>query len=169
VDANLIIGGLFSLGGVVLGALLSPVTQLYTERKREQRAADRAKLLVAGELLHVELVLRTVSRGEHWPYLEDINAHLPTTAWQENRSSLVGQIDADLWHRLVMAYALLETDRVRFAMVSRLPPERPLPAKEAEEIKETSDNLGRLRRELGGGGGWRDEINPQIDSLDDAR
>jgi hypothetical protein len=176
VDANLITG-LFSvggtLGGVVLGALLMPLTQLYLEKKREQRAADRARLLIAGELLHAQIVLRGISEGKHWPPLEDVNAFLSTSAWQENRSSLAGKIDEDLWNQLVMAYALLEVDRARFAMVIRLPPEKPLPAKEAEGIKKTSNKLGRLRKELGGGGGWLDEIHdefkPQMDSLNDAR
>lgn len=175
-DANLITG-LFSvggtLGGVVLGALLMPLTQLYLEKKREQRAADRAKLLVAGELLHAQMVLRGISEGKHWPHMEDVSAFLPTSAWQENRSRFVGKIDEDLWNQLVMAYALLEVDRARFAMVIRFEPEKPLPAKEAEGIKETSNKLGRLRRELGGGGGWleeiHDEFKPQMDSLNDAR
>jgi ABC-type branched-subunit amino acid transport system permease subunit len=66
--------GLFSLGGVFLGALLMPLTQLYLERKREQRAADRAKLLVAGELLHAQLILRAASVSRDWPHVEDANA-----------------------------------------------------------------------------------------------
>lgn len=163
--------GLFSLVGVVLGALLTPLTQLYLERKREQRAADRAKLLVAGELLHAQLVLRAASAGRHWPPVEDVNAFLPTSAWQENRSSLAGKIHENLWDQLVMAYALLETDRARFVMANRLPPETPLPAREAEGIKEASNTLGRLHRKLGGGGGWLDEIHdefkPRMDSLND--
>jgi hypothetical protein len=151
--------GLFSLGGVVLGALLTPVTQLYLERQREKRAAKRAKLLVAGELLHAQLSLRSVYKGGHWPVVEDVNAFLPTSAWQENRSSLVGEVDGDLWNQLVMAYALLESDRRRFAMACRLPAPQALPAKEAEGLKQTSNDLGRLRRELGGGGGWLEEIH----------
>ena len=74
-----IVAGLFSLGGVVLGALLAPFTQLYIERKRERRAADRAKLLVAAELLQAQMTLRAVSEGEHWPCYEDPNAFLPTS------------------------------------------------------------------------------------------
>lgn len=153
-----VVTGLFSLGGVMLGALLVPVTQLYLERKREQRAADRAKLLVAGELLHAQLVLRVASEGRHWPWVENIDAFLPTSSWQENRSSLAGNIHEDLWNEVVIAYAVLETDRRRFVMSNRLPAETPLPAKEAEGIKRTSDDLGQLRRKLGGGGGWLDEI-----------
>jgi len=50
-DLQLIWTGLLPLIGIVLGALLTTGTQLYLERKRERRAADRAKRLVAGELL----------------------------------------------------------------------------------------------------------------------
>jgi hypothetical protein len=99
-----IAAGLFSLGGVVIGALLTTFTQLYLERKREQRAADRAKLLVAGELLHAQRILRVVSADKIWPPFEDLNAFLPTSAWQENRSSVAGKVDEDLWNQLVMAY-----------------------------------------------------------------
>jgi hypothetical protein len=163
--------GLFSLGGVVLGALLTPLTQLYLERRREQRASDRAKILVAGELLHAQMTLRAASDLKHWPPVEDGKAFLPTSAWQENRSSLAGKVDEDLWNRLVTAYALLETDRARFVQATRLPPETPLPAKEAEGIKQTSNNLGHLRRKLWGGYVWPDEIDdafkPQMDSLND--
>jgi len=65
-DSHLVIaGGLFSLGGVLLGGLLTPLTQLFLERKRERRVANRAKLLVAGELLQAQLILRAVAKGKH--------------------------------------------------------------------------------------------------------
>jgi hypothetical protein len=167
-----IAAGLFSLGGVVIGALLTPFTQLYLERKQEQRAADQAKLLVAGELLHAQLVLGAVSKSEQWPVVENVDAFLPTSAWRENRATMARKIDEDLWDQLVMAYALLEIDRARFVAANRLPPLTPLPAKEAEGIKEAYFKLGSLRRKLvGGGGGWRDEIHhelkPGMDSLND--
>jgi hypothetical protein len=167
-----IAAGLFSLGGVVIGALLTTFTQLYLERKREQRAADQAKLLVAGELLHAQLVLGAVSKCEHWPVVENVDAFLPTSAWRENRASIARKVDKDLWDKLVMAYAVLESDRARFVAVNRLPALTPLPAKEAEGIKEAYFNLGSLRKQLGGGGGgWMDEIHhelkPRMDSLND--
>src|ERR1035437_65762 len=161
--------GLFSLGGVVIGALLTTFTQLYLERKREQRAADRAKLLVAGELLHAQLGLRAASTGKHWPVFEDVDAFLPTSAWRENRSGLAGKVHEDLWNQLVMKYALLEMDRARFVVANRLPPPTPLPAEQAESMKRECYDLGRLRRKLGAGGVWLDEIHdeykPQMDSL----
>jgi hypothetical protein len=174
-DLQLVIAaGLFSLGGVVIGALLTPSTQLYLERTREKRTADRAKLLVAGELLHAQLVLRAASEGEHWPYTEDANAaaaRLPSSVWEENRSSLVGHVDEDLMNQLIMVYATLEIDRTRFVTASRLPAETSLPPREAQSLKQFSNELGRLRRQLGGGGGWLDEIHdefkPRMASLND--
>ena len=143
-------GGLVSLGALVLGALLKPLTQLYFERKREQRALDRAKLLIAGELLHAEVILSTASIGMHWPFVEDVNGFLPTSAWRENRSSLAGRVDDELWNQLVMAYAVLEDNRSRFVLARRLPPRSSLSAREAEALKDASNNLGRLRKKLGG-------------------
>ena len=118
------------------------------------------------------MILRAASEAGHWPPVEDVDAFLPTSAWQENQASLAGEIQEDLWNRLVMAYALLEFDRARFVTSNNLPPSTPLPAREAEGIKEASSNLGRLRRELGGGGGWlgeiHDELRPSLDSLNDS-
>ena len=157
-DLNLVIaGGLFSLGGVLLGGLLTPLTQLFLERKRERRAADRAKLLVAAELLQAQMVLRTVSEDGHWPPIEDLNAFLPTSAWRENRSSIAGNVSEDLWVQIVMAYSLLEHDRARFDAANKISAKTPLTAEVAKSMKESSNDLGRLRRQLGVGGGWVDE------------
>jgi hypothetical protein len=162
-DLHLVIaGGLFSLGGVLLGGLLTPVTQLVLERKREQRAADRAKLLVAAELLQAQLILRTVSVAGFWPFFEDLSAFLPTSAWRENRSSIAGKVSEDLWIQLVLAYSLLEIDCSRLAIASELPPRTPLTAEDAKGLKESSNNIGRLRRQLGVGGSWLDEIEEEL-------
>jgi hypothetical protein len=84
---------------------------------------------------------------------------------------VAGKVDEDLWNQLVMAYAGLELDRGRFATANRMPAGTPLPANEAEGIKRTFNKLGRLRRKLGGGGGWLDEIHdefkPRVDRLKD--
>jgi len=157
-----IVTGLFSLGGVLLGGLLSPLIQLYLERHREERAADRAKLLVAAELLHAQMVQRTVSEGGNWPPIEDLDAFLPTSSWRENRSSIAGRISKDLWVQIVMAYAQLEIDRSRFATANKIPATTPLGAEVAKAMKETSNNLGRLRRQLGIGGSWLDEIEKKL-------
>ena len=153
-----VVTGLFSLGGVVFGALLMPLTQLYLETKREQRAAHRAKLLVAGELLHAQMTLRSVSESGHWPPIEDLDGGLPTSAWRENRSTIAGMVSEDLWVRMIVAYRLLENDRARFAIANRSPATTALTTEVAKSMKEESDKLGRLRRELGVGGGWLDEI-----------
>lgn len=157
--------GLFTLGGVVLGALLTPFTQLLLEWMRERRASHRAKLLVAAELLHAQLTLRTASTSDNWICWEDPKAHLPTSAWKENRASLVGHIDEDLFNELVMTYAILEIDLERFFLVSRIPTQTPLPKKIAGEMAAYSNTLGQLRRKLGGGGGWADEIPGELNDI----
>ena len=142
-DLHLVIaGGLFSLGGVLLGGLLTPLTQLFLERKRERRVADRAKLLVAAELLHAQMTLRSVSKGEFWPPIEDLNAFLPTSVWRENQSSLAGNVSEDLWVQIVMAYGLLEIDRSRFAVANKFTEPKPLDAELAAGMKKSSDDLG---------------------------
>jgi len=162
-DLGLVIAGvLFSLGGVLLGAFLTPLTQLFLERKRERHATDRAKLLVAAELLQAQMILRAVSKGEHWPCYEDPNAFLPTSAWRENQSSFAGQVSEDLWVQIVMAYSLLEYDRARFAAANKIPAATPLTAEVAKGMKEEAINLGRLRRQLGLGGGWLDEFEEKL-------
>ena len=162
-DLYLVIaGGLFSLGGVLLGGLLTPLTQLFLEWKRERRAVHRAKLLVATELLQAQLILRTVSVGGNWPFFEDLDAFLPTSAWRENRSSIAGKVSEDLWVQIVMAYALLEYDRSRFAVANKIPTTTPLTAEVAKGMKKSSDKLGRLRRQLGVGGGWLDDIEEKL-------
>jgi hypothetical protein len=162
-DLKLVIaGGLFSLGGVLLGGLLAPLTQLFLERKRERRVADRAKLLVAGELLQAQMILRTVSDGVHWPPFEDLDALLPTSAWRENRSNIAGMVNEDLWVQLVMAYSVLEIDRSRFAAANALSGTTALTAEVAKGMKESSNKLGHLRRQLGVGGGWLDEIRDRL-------
>lgn len=162
-DLHLVIaGGLFSLGGVLLGAFLTPLSQLFLEWKRERRAADRAKLLVAAELLQAQMILRAVSKGGHWPLIEDLNDFLPTSAWRENRSSLAGKVSEDLWLQIVSAYTLLEIDRSRFAAANKMPATTPLDAEVATGMKNSSDDLGRLRRQLGVGGGWLDEIEEKL-------
>src|SRR4051794_39869970 len=111
-----VITGLFSLGGVFVGALLTPLTQFCLEKMQERRTGNRAKLLIAGELLHVQTVLRAASKVRHWPPVENGNEFLPASAWHEHRSSLAGNVDDDLWNELVIAYAELDWERARFVL-----------------------------------------------------
>ena len=68
----------------------------------------------------------------------------------------------DLWVQIVNAYTLLEIDRSRFATANKLPAGKPLTAKVAKDMKESSNDLGRLRRQFGVGGGWLDEIEEKL-------
>jgi hypothetical protein len=150
--------GLFTLGGVIVGAGASTWGQVYLESKREKREADRAKRLVAGELLHLQLVLRAAAVGPEWPLVRDVNAHVPNAAWQEFRSRLVDTVDDDLFNQLVMTYAELEVTRAQFVTAFALV-DKPLAASDATSLMHLSYKLGRLRRRLADTGvGWPDEI-----------
>jgi len=142
--------GLFALGGVIVGSLLSTVTQIYLDRKREQRTAARAKQLIAGELLHAQMVLQSVSVGKYWPsFVEDADTFLPTSAWHEHRASLAGRIDEVLWYELVAAYAKLELDRTAFVLANRLSnPETPLSETHVAGFKQVADSLDDLFNKL---------------------
>lgn len=150
--------GLFSLGGVLLGGLLSPVTQLFLEWNRERRTAHRAKLLIAAELLHAQVTLRVVAKMGKWPAGEDMDVYLPTSAWREHRASIAGKVSENILWDLVMTYSLLEHDRERFAMANKIGAPFPLGAELAKDMKAESNRIGDLRRKLGLGGGWEDEI-----------
>ena len=73
---------LAALLGVVVGAITSPLNQLYLDRKREERATQRAKLLVAGELLQIQTAYNAAASARRWTPVEDLGTLLPTAAWQ---------------------------------------------------------------------------------------
>lgn len=152
-----------TLLAVIVGALASTGTQVYLDRKREHREADRAKQLVAGELLHAQAILRSVPMTGDWPPFEDADVYFPTSAWKEHRSRLAGELDEDLWNQLVLAYMSLEIERARFVDRARFHntgqlPIKPLTAEEADSLKKTAIRLGKLRRQLYGAAGWEEEI-----------
>jgi hypothetical protein len=62
---------------VLIGAFATTGSQFFLEKKREEREDDRAKQLIAGELLHIQIVFRSVSKGRDWPPIEDIDARRP--------------------------------------------------------------------------------------------
>lgn len=109
--------------------------------------------------------LRAVSRVGFWPAIEDLNAFLPTSAWRENRASIAGMVSEDLFAQLILAYAELEQERARFVAANKLPPKTPLTARVAEPMGDFSNHLGHLRRQLGVGGGWPDEIDAAAKEL----
>ncbi|SRR5258708_5455339 len=144
--------------GVVLGGLLTGGTQMFLEWRRERRAVRRAKRLVGGELLHATMIFRTLSTAKSWPYFPDVNSILPTTAWQEHSAHLADVLDEDLWNELVMTYTTLEIDRARLTLAKDVSPDTLLTDAVIEQMKDTAIKLERLRRALGGGGGWLEDI-----------
>jgi hypothetical protein len=163
--------GLFSLAGVVIGALLAPLTQQYLESAKEEQAAARAKVLIGGELLHSQLMLRSTVQTGYWPYADDLQAAavlLPNSMWLESRSHLVGHIDESLYDELVMTYARLEFDRTRMVLANKLPPTTVLPPDGVERLKVHANDVGKVRKRLGTGGASLDELKPGGDKQDQA-
>jgi hypothetical protein len=157
-----LVAGILPLTGVIIGALLTPLTQLFLERHREQKVANRAKLLVAAELLQAQHILRAASVSKTWPYVEAIDSVLPTAAWREHRSAIAGMVSEELFVKIVMAYTSLEVDRDRIISEQKKSTQSPLTPEIAQSMKEDSETLGDIRRELGIGGGWMDEIEAKI-------
>ncbi|MGW5918509.1 hypothetical protein ACWFPY_05925 [Nocardia fluminea] len=151
---NPYISGLFALGGVLLGALVTPFTQLALEKMREKRAAIRAKRVVASELLHIQLVLVSASEVSKWTPFGDLDAFLPTSVWRENRLTLATNVDDELFERLTIAYASLEADRAALNIASQMAVAPALSESQALSFKVTSYKLGQLRRKLVPSGGW---------------
>ncbi len=149
---------IFSLIGVLLGGLISGGAPLILERRRERGAARRAKRLVAGELLQAGLIFRTISTLKTWPYYPDVDAAVPTSAWQEHRAYLADVLDDDLWNQLVMTYTELEIDRARFVLTSEHLPGTPLTDDVIEQHKKMAMKLEELRQKLGGAGGWLEDL-----------
>jgi len=151
---------IFGIIGVIVGGLITSGTQLFFEWRRDKHAVSRAKRLVGGELLNASFIIRTTAavKSKNWPFFPDPASMFPTAAWQEHRALLAEVLDEDLWNELTMAYAGLEFDRGRFAVAKDLPPNSPLTDPVIKEMKRTVMELERLRRALGGGGGWSEDI-----------
>lgn len=143
--------------GVIVGGLLTGGVQLFLDWRKERRSARQAKRLVQGELLNAELILGTLANlpSKTWPSFLDVNAALPTSAWLEHRAQLAEILDADLWDRLILAYAGLEADRVRLMTAKDLPP---LAEPEITGLRESVLKLQALRHALGGKGVWREDV-----------
>jgi hypothetical protein len=142
----------FGLIGVVVGGLLTGGTQLWLERRRERYAVSRAKRLVSGELLSAILIMRTIynTPSKTWPYFQDPDTALQTSAWQEHRTHLATVLTEEVWERLVMAYTVLEIDRGRLHLANDTGPDVPLTDEVVEGFERSVSELVALRRELDG-------------------
>jgi hypothetical protein len=156
--------GVFGLLGVVVGVVGTTGTQIFLDMRRERREGDRAKQLVAGELLQAQTIIRGASTFKVIPSVPDVDGVLPTHAWRENRSLLAGHIDVNLWNQLVLAYTGLELDRMRFSAASKMPTPTPLTPEQTDAFKKSARDLGELRRRLWPSGGWSEEIEDQVET-----
>jgi hypothetical protein len=65
--------GPFALAGVIVGATTTG-GQVFLDSRRERSKANRAKRLVAGELLQAQLILRSIAESKTWPPFDDVDA-----------------------------------------------------------------------------------------------
>jgi hypothetical protein len=156
--------GVFGLLGVVVGVVGTTGTQVFLDWRRERREGDRAKQLVAGELLQAQTIIRGASVYKAIPAVPDADGVLPTSAWRENRSRLAGHIDMNLWNQLVLAYTGLEIERMRFSAASKIPTAQHLTPEQIEAYKKSARDLGQLRRRLWPSGGWSDDLEDQVET-----
>ncbi len=156
--------GVFGLLGVVVGVVGTTGTQVFLDWRRERREGDRAKQLVAGELLQAQTIIRGASVYRAIPAIPDVDGVLPTSAWRETRARLAGHIDINLWNQLVLAYTGLEIERMRYSAASKLPTAQPLTPEQIEAYKKTARDLGQLRRKLWTSSGWSDDIEDQVEA-----
>lgn len=108
-----IIAAVSGLVGVILGGLITGGFQVFLDERTNRRALQRAKRVVAGELLQVQIVLRAEAKTTSWTSYSDVNATLPVGAWEENRE-YIATIDEDLFSHLVGVYTLITMLRNAF-------------------------------------------------------
>jgi hypothetical protein len=150
-----IVVAIFSLGGVVVGSVLTQGAQFFLEVRRDRRAVRRARRLVAAELLQATLMLRSIASvpSKAWPVF-DASTVLQSTAWQEQRATLSDQLDEDAWNQLALTYAELESEKARLTIAADNPPSSQMPESVIAGIREFVGRVEASRRALGGGGGW---------------
>jgi hypothetical protein len=141
---NAIVG----LIGVIVGGLLTGGTQLFLEWRRERNGHRRAKRLVAGELLHTEVILRSAYQRRQWPPIDDPQAVCPDAAWLENRAVLAGVLSQELWTQLVMVYAGQAFDRARITEYCKAN-HMEFTEAEAHVLQSIIASITKVRRELG--------------------
>jgi hypothetical protein len=156
--------GAFGLIGVVVGVVGTTGTQIFLDGRRERREGNRAKQLVAGELLQAQTIIHAASTHKAILPVADVDWVLPTSAWRENRSRLAGHIDMKLWNQLVLAYTGLEVERMRFSGASKIPTELPITPEQIEAFKKMARALGQLGRKLWPTGALSEDIEDQMET-----
>ena len=108
---------LIASGGAVVGSLIATVPNAvlaHRRDRRDERTADRrasSELRLAARLVAQELeesATRLV-RCAQKPECEGLNGQLPTSAWEQHRSTLAAAVDSPAdWRRLTHAYSVVD-------------------------------------------------------------
>ena len=140
----MILTAVFGIVGVIVGAIVTGGTQLFIDRRKEQRAVARAKRLVAGELLQARLILRVLHKAQRWPS-PGVLALLSTDAWQEH-SFYLSLLDPTVWDNLVGLYAEFATLRV---VASAFAPGDAIETGTLATMRSIDEHLASIRHQLG--------------------
>jgi hypothetical protein len=94
---------IFGLVGVVVGGLLTGLTQAW-----QQRRAARAEMRAGARLISAELSVLEVKLGRYGDG-ESGRPELPAVVdWPEHRAVIARELDRDDWVMVARAYAMLE-------------------------------------------------------------
>jgi hypothetical protein len=99
-----VVSGIFGLGGVVLGGLLTVGTTYGLERRRAKRARDAAIRLAGAELTTTVSVVTTALDEGEWQPREYFG--LPPrdpVGWSEQLKAFATALSDDEWHNVVYA------------------------------------------------------------------
>jgi hypothetical protein len=144
--------GIFTIVGVLIGASAAFVGPIVLERAKAKNEVNRAQRMVAAEMLHIQLVLRqTISQGT-WLPVTEVDALVPTSAWERYSYAFAGRVDMDLWEELALLYAQLEVLRLQFALNGARQPSPPVGPKSKVYLTNHANKLGDLRLRLIPGG-----------------
>ena len=95
-----VIPGLFTLAGVIIGAILSTVTQVHLENRRENRDVRRAARLIDSDLFNAEVAAETtVEKNTLWVN----NQRLTTEGWQKYRDIIASELTEADWVAVMVA------------------------------------------------------------------
>lgn len=95
-----VIAGLFSLAGVIIGALVTTGTQLYLEKKRENRETQRAARLIDSDLMFAEVAAESCINNKKWWVKSQ---RLTTDGWQQYRDIIVSKLSWSDWVAVMVA------------------------------------------------------------------
>jgi hypothetical protein len=97
---------IFGLVGVVVGAVLSGLTQWWLEARRERHRFGVARRIVGAEMHNLSTQLDQIAQVAAVPARQTQGSDrlLPSTAWDTHRDSLATHLNDSDWWRTAMFY-----------------------------------------------------------------